>query len=199
MLYGEIKNRQKVEVLWGDCSKEHLVSNFFWVPTPLERFRYAATLKWKQGVVVEKMRFKHSKKPCSYDIVVAFNDRLIKDTTPSHRDGYGYLPIGYLDAYTEGYDYARIYFKDKESQRIRPIHLEEQNKDLSQIRSALAADPWVLDICCKDADDWTDVELERFAEYFYCKHFGGNMESIMAYDFVSAIRDIRTVSCIPPL
>ena len=200
MLYGEIKYRQKVEVLLGDCSKEHLVMNFFRAPTPLERFRYAATLKWRRGVVVDKKRFKFSKEPCSYDIVVAFNDCLIKNTTPSHRDGYGFLPIGYLDSYTDGYDYIRIHFnKNKESHRVRPVLLEEQSRDLSQISTALAADPWTLDICCKNADDWTDAELERFTVDFYCKHFGGTKESIKAYDFVTAIRDIRTISGIPPI
>ena len=45
MYYGKIKNRQKIEVLCGDSSKEHLVMNSFRAPTPLEKIRYAATFR----------------------------------------------------------------------------------------------------------------------------------------------------------
>ena len=198
MYYGEIKNRQKVEVSCGDPTKLHLVLNLFRAPTPLERFRYASTIRWKHGTVIDKHRFKHAGKPCEYSVVVAFNDSLVKETTKSHRDGFGFLPVGYLNEYVEDIDYAWVHFnKDKESLRIRPVQNDVPTKDLSVINAALTSDSWVIPICTKDLDNWTDSELERFAEDFYCKHFGGTKESIKAYDIITTIRDIRTISDVP--
>ena len=153
MYYREIKNRQKVEVACGDPSKLHLVLNFFREPTPLERFRYASTIHWKLGTVVEKYRFIHTGKPCDID-------------------------------------YTRVHFnKNKESLRIRPLNAEVPHKDLSGVRAALASDPWVLPICIKDADEWSDEDLDRFGKDFYCKHFGRTLESIKANEILAVIND----------
>lgn len=194
MYYGEIKNRQKVEVACGDPSKLHLVLNLFREPTPLERFRYASTIHWKLGTVVDKNRFKYIGETCSYSVIVAFSEKLIKETTRSHRDGFGFLPTGYLREYVEDVDYTRVHFKkNKESLRIRPLNTEVPHKDLSGVRAALASDPWVLPICIKDADEWSDEDLDRFGKDFYCKHFGRTLESIKANEILAVINDIRTL------
>lgn len=200
MYYGEIKNRQKIEVLCGDSSKAHLVLNFFREPTPLEKFRYAATLRWKKGVVVEKRRFKVFDHPCHHEVVVAFDERLIKATTHSHRDCYGFLPTNYLSDYIEDYDYVRVHFnKDKESKRVRHLQSIGQERDLSLVRTALETDSWISFICSKEADRWTDEDLEKFGKDFYCKHFGGTLEAIKADALIAVVNDVRRLSDMPPI
>lgn len=194
MNYGQIKNRQKIEVSCGDPSKYHLVFNLFRAPTPLEKFRYAATVKWKQGVVVEKMRLKSfCSSLCDYNIIVAFNEKLIRETTQSHRNGWGFLPVGYLKDYVEDIDYAYIHFKDKESFRVRPVQNVEPVLDLSEAKKALAEDPWALNICMKDADDWTEKDLEKVGRDFFCKNYGGTLENIKGDVFIDMVKKVKAI------
>lgn len=195
MYYGEIKNRQKVEVSCGDPSKLHLVFNIFRAPTPLEKFQYASTFRWKLGTVIDKYRLKAYRKRCEYVVVVAFNERLVKETTRSHRDQDGFIPMRYRHGYVENIDYAWINFdKDKKSLRIRSVQNEVPQRNLSGISAALASDPWALPICLKDADDWTDEDLNRFGKEFYCKHFGGTLGDVKINDILTVINDIKTVA-----